>query len=170
MTSVLNLPVPVFDVRITLPKMTVRLSAPSKADYQRMLIPADAVSLAGELIEKYGTVSAPPFTRTAALLFIADYVTDLKEYFDKNMDIMKVPSTIDFGGSKKKTPAFPIYTYNERLVYEHTGLDFSEQNDIPVTEFMILLADAAKIRMLERSDGEEHLEQCYKDMHRISDF
>lgn len=171
MISLPGMPVPVFDVRITVPETVLRMSAPSKADYFRMTVPADPPALAGELAEKYGQAEAPPFLQTSALLFIADYFKKINEYREKNMDIMKMPEQLNFGKeNENKNIAFPVCSFSEKLVFEHSGINFIEQNELPITEYWILLADAAKIRILQGKDGAEYLSQCYKDMHRISDF
>lgn len=157
---------PRFRINILFPEAEIIVQTPSKKDYDRMIFSPYPAALAGYLAEMYAGVKVP-FTFLTGTAFIAEYLTVLKAYREKHIDIMKIPEKTDFTGKSEKPP-FPVITYAERLVREHSGLDFEKQADLPVTEFWILLADAVKSRIMERPDGIEYLQQCYNDMHRIS--
>ncbi len=157
---------PRFRIRILFPEAEIIVKTPVKMDYEQMAFSPDPVALAGYLAERYAGIKVP-FTFLTGTAFIAEYLASLKSYREKHIDIMKIPEKTDFTGKSEKPP-FPVITYAERLVREHSGLDFERQAELPVTEFWILLADAVKSRILERPDGIEYLQQCYNDMHRIS--
>ena len=166
MMRILSSEPPKFKVKIIIPAAEIIMDTPTKSDYEKMLFPSDTVNFAGYLTETYAGIIIP-FTFLTASAFISDYLSELKKYRNKNKDIMKIPERINFGEQNEKLP-FPIVTYSERLVKDHTGLDFEKQSVLPITEFWILLADAAKSRILERQDGMDYLRQCYNDMHRIN--
>ena len=157
---------PKFKVKIIIPAAEIIIGTPIKSDYEKMLFASEPVNLAGYLTQTYAGINLP-FTFLTAVSFISEYLSALKKYRDKHPDTMKIPEKTDFTGNKEKLP-FPIITYSERMVKDHTGLDFEKQNALPITEFWILLADAAKSRILERPDGIDYLRECYCDMHRIS--
>lgn len=157
---------PKFKVKIIIPAAEIIMDTPTKSDYEKMLFPSDTAAFAAYLTETYAGIKVP-FTFLTGTAFIAEYLAALKSYREKHIDIMKIPEKTDFTGKSEKPP-FPVITYAERLVREHSGMDFEKQAELPVTEFWILLADAVKSRIMERPDGIEYLQQCYNDMHRIS--
>lgn len=159
---------PRFRIKLLFPEAKIIVNTPIKKDYDRMIFSPDPAALAGYLAEMYAGVKVP-FTFLTGTAFIAEYLAALKAYREKHIDIMKIPERTDFSGKSEKPP-FPVMTYAERLVREHSGLDFERQAELPVTEFWILLADAVKSRIMERPDGIEYLQQCYNDMHRISNI
>jgi hypothetical protein len=153
-------PPPKFNIELPAPQITITLDTPSKGDFYALTAGTDPV----KILSRY--TDAPLTGVTAAVLAIR-YIEQLKAYREANMDFMEVPHTIDFGDTGTKTDKLPCITMAERMVYEHSGLTFLQQNELPVTEFWMLLADAVKFRL---AGNDEYLEQCYKDMHKISDF
>jgi len=165
--NILPFDTPTFRIVIPLPRVAIIVKTPSKADYYRMVASTDKKGMAEYMLRKYGDRWDIPFTEVMATAFISSFVKALDEYRDHNMDVMKIPEQIDFMSVDREIK-MPCLTSGERLVYEHSGLDFIQQNELPVTEYWILLADAVKMRIMQRSDSDEYLEQCYQDMHRIN--
>ena len=165
--NILPFDTPTFRIAIPLPHVAVIVKTPSKADYYRMVASTDKKGMTEYMLRKYGDRWDIPFTEVMATAFISSFVKDLDDYRSLNMDVMKIPEQIDFMSVDREIK-MPCLTSGERLVYEHSGLDFIQQNELPVTEYWILLADAIKMRIMQRSDSDEYLEQCYQDMHRIN--
>lgn len=103
--------------------------------------------------------------------FISSYIDAVEDYIKNNSDIFEIPHKDDFE-SDSECLKLPVPTYSERLVYEHTGLNFSEINELNYLEYRLLLAGAVKVRILRREDGKgtEYLNECYECMHKISDL
>ena len=154
---------PRFVITLMAPKTTVTLDTPSKGDFYSLLIHTDTA----DIMRKY--IPSVPLSDTAAELAAEEYIAKIKQYREDNMDYLVIPSETDFG-AVEKPQKLPCMTAAEHMVYEYTGLDFAQQNELPVTEYWLLLADAVKYRIMGRSGADEYLEQCYKDMHKISDF
>lgn len=165
--NILPFDTPTFRIAIPLPRVAIIVKTPSKADYYRMVASTDKKSMAEYMLRKYGDGMTIPFTAVTAMAFISGFIKALDEYREHNMDVMKIPEQIDFMSVDREIK-MPCLTSGERLVYEHSGLDIIQQNELPVTEYWILLADAVKMRIMQRSDSEEYLEQCYQDMHRLN--
>lgn len=161
---ILPFTIPKFKINI-LPNFTTELSTPTKSDYFRMVTSVEKLSTARYIMGRYADTEIPLTPMTAAK-FIEDFVRALDELREQNMDVMKVPEQIDYETPKQL--ALPCLTSGERLVYEHSGIDFERQADMLITEYWILLADAMKMKILSRSDGFDYLEQCYRDMHKIN--
>lgn len=165
--KILPFTLPVFDVPLTIPAATLRVATPSKADYMNMITAQDRRAAAQEIIDKYAG-GALTISATAADDFIKAYTALIKQYREDNMDLLCIPKKEDFGVPSEDVPKFPIMTNGERLVYEHTGLNFAEQNELPITEYWLLLADAVKLRILSAPEGKDRLDEYYYDMHRIN--
>lgn len=154
---------PKFTIEIPAPHTYITLDTPSKGDFYSLLIHTDTA----EIMRKY--IPSVPLTDTAAELAAEQYIAKIKQYREDNMDYLVIPAETDFGAVD--TPQkLPCMTAAEHMVYEYTGLDFAAQSGLPVTEYWLLLADAVKYRIMGREGADEYLEQCYKDMHKISDF
>lgn len=110
-------------------------------------------------------------TVTTAFVFLTAYKHAIDEYCEKNMDIFEVPEKVDFSEEKEKLK-LPVVTSAERLVYEHSGLNFAAINEMDILDFKMLLADSVKISILSRMDGKgrEYLNECYDCMHKNSDI
>lgn len=154
---------PKFAVHIPVPDITITLDTPSKGDFYALAAGADAAGI----LSKY---TDAPLTPMIAEMISEQYMSQLRKYRADNMDFLEVPAQTDFSAVGEHAEKLPCMTAAEHIVYEHTGLDFARQCELPVTEYWLLLADAVKMRILSREDGEEYLEQCWHDMHRISDF
>ena len=165
--NILPFDTPTFRIAIPLPHVTIIVKTPSKADYYRMVASTDKKGMAEYMLRKYGDGREIPFSAVTAMGLVNGFIKVLDEYREANMDVLRVPEHLDFMDTGK-TPKLPCITSGERLVYEHSGLDFIQQNELPVTEYWLLLADAVKMRIMQRSDSDEYLEQCYQDMHRIN--
>lgn len=165
--NILPFDTPTFGITIAVPQTTVAVRTPTKSDYYRMVACLDKKAMAEYILERYGTGVAVPFSMVTGAAFVADFVKALDDYREVNMDIMRIPEQIDFKSIGKEIK-LPCITSGERLVYEHSGLDFIRQGELPVTEYWVLLADAMKMLIMKRTDGEEYLAECYNDMHRIN--
>lgn len=110
-------------------------------------------------------------TVTTAFVFLTAYKNAIDEYCEKNKDIFEVPEKVDFSEEKEKLK-LPVVTSAERLVYEHSGLNFAAINELDILDFKMLLADSVKISILSRMDGKgrEYLNECYDCMHKNSDI
>ena len=154
---------PVFRIEIPAPHTVITLDTPSKGDFYALLTGADAAAI----LSHYTDV---PLTPAIARAAADEYVRQLTAYREKNMDYMEIPQVTDFADTGTSEEKLPCLTAAEHMVYEYTGMDFAAQLGIPVTEYWTLLADAVKFRIMRREDADEYLEQCWKDMHKISDF
>ncbi len=103
--------------------------------------------------------------------FLRSYKEAVENFIEDNMNVYKVPYKADFEGNDTEIKLH-FFTYGERLVHEHSGLSFTEINELDYLDYRMLLADAAKIKILRRKDGKgvEYLNECYDCMHRISDI
>lgn len=163
--NILPFRTPVFSVRIPIPNTVITLRTPSKADYYGMLMCSDKLTAAELIIKKYSDVHVP-MTNVSAAVLISEYTEALQKYRTDNMDVMCVPKKEDYGAGTQNR--FPVITGDESVVYEHCGLTIAQQNELPVTEYWVLLADAVKMRAMKTKAGTEYLEECYNDMHRIN--
>lgn len=153
---------PTFTIELMAPRMPITLDTPSKGDFY-MLMTEDGKA---DTIRRYTDVS---MTDTIAAAAADALVAKLLEYRESNMDFLEIPHTIDFADTGERSK-LPCLTAAEHMVYEYSGLDFAAQCSLPVTEFWLILSDAVKFRIMGREDSKDYFEQCYKDMHRISDF
>ena len=105
---------------------------------------------------------------TGAVKLIKTYREAVEKYCEDNIDIFGLPKS--FGMDSGEECRLPVVTYAERLVYEHSGLPFDKISELDILDFRMLLADAVKYRVLNRSDGKgkEFLNECYDFMHRRS--
>lgn len=154
---------PVFVISTQVPKAEVAIGTPNKADYYKLISHSKCLGI----IEKYALTELPPLTETTSDIFVKIWLEKMSEYRQNNMDFMCVPEKTDFSYSKKDKDAFPVITIAEHVVYEHTGLNFADQLELPITEYWLLLADALKMKMSETEKGREYLRECYNDMHEI---
>lgn len=159
---ILPFPLPKFRIEIPAPHTIMTLDTPSKGDFYALM----AGNSVWEIMSQYTNI---PLTPLIAETASKEYVKKLMKYREDNMDILEIPHVIDFGAVPKKDK-LPCLTLAEHMVYEYAGIDFRAQLDLPVTEYWAILADAAKFHIMRREDADEYLEQCYKDMHKISDF
>lgn len=162
---ILPFTIPKFTIDI-LPNFRAEFSTPTKADYFLMSVCADKLRTAEYIAGRYGDGTQIPFTPMTAAKFLVDFVAALDDLRAQNMDVMKVPEKEDFTAHGEMK--LPCLTSGERLVYEHSGIDFERQSELLITDYWILLADAMKMKILSRSDGMEYLDDCYRSMHRIS--
>lgn len=109
-------------------------------------------------------------TLATAFVFLSNYRNVVEEYCEKNTDIFGIPQRLDFEDREKIK--LPIVTASERLVREHSGLSFSQINELDILDYRLLLADSVKLNILERADGKgrEYLNECYDCMHKNSDI
>ncbi|MBP3266725.1 MAG: hypothetical protein J6M07_00140 [Ruminococcus sp.] len=162
---ILPLTMPKFGIDI-LPNFHIQLDMPTKSDYFLMSVNSDKVSTAKYIIGKYGNGAEIPFTPMTAAQFLIDFVKALDDLREQNMDVMKLPEREDFRAHERVK--LPCLTSGERLVYEHSGIDFERQSELLITEYWILLADAMKVRILAQPEGTGYLNECYMSMHRIN--
>ncbi len=108
-------------------------------------------------------------TFSTAFVFLTAYKNAIDEYCERNKDIFEVPERVDFSEEKEKLK-LPVVTSAERLVHEHSGLNFAEIKELDILDFKMLLADSVKISILSRMDGKgrEYLNECYDCMHQNS--
>lgn len=157
---------PKFIIEITVPKVQILIGAPTKRDYMKMIT---GNTTAEEMIKKYGIYAEMlPMTESTGEKFIDDYITALKEYREKNADLLAVPEKVNFSGKSEYDIDFPILTHADNMVYQHSGLTIMQQTDISIVEYWLLLADAVKIKLCSTEKGREYLHDCYMDMHKIS--
>jgi hypothetical protein len=162
MITVTNIKTPIIQIDMELPRTTILMETPTKHDYYAILQGDSSV------LQKYALTEIPPFTDTTLNAFIDKFVEWMNEYRKENMDFLAIPEKETFGKDQHEDTKLPIITHAENLVYEHSGLNFVQQLDLPITEYWLLLADAVKLRLLQRVDGIEYLNECYNSMHRIS--
>ena len=158
--NILPFALPKFKVEIPAPKTVITLDTPSKGDFYALLCGGDAA----EILRRY---TDAPMTPVIARIAAQRYIEQVRRYREDNMDIMEIPHTTDFGAVPKEDK-LPCLTLAEHMVYRYSGIDFTAQLELPVTDYWILLADAAKREIMKRSDRDEYIEECYNDMHRIS--
>lgn len=165
--NILPLPMPKFVIKMAAPAAELTVGVPTVRDFYRCLTDTDKVRTADDILFRYGDENVNyPFSKVTAAEFLKVYADAILGYRDENLDIMKVPATIDFGGDKK--PPFPVITSGRDMVYQYSGIDFHEQCDLAITEYWVLLADAIKTECAKTAKGREFLENAYVDMHRIS--
>lgn len=162
MLKVTSLKLPVFAIEIDTPKTTLLIRTPTKHDYYEILQGNK------EAVEPYLLTEMPPFTESTFTAFIGEFARQMKQYRQDNMDYLAIPERETFGKDECEDIKLPIITSADHLVYKHTGLDFAAQLELPITEYWLLLADAIKQRMLQRTDGAEYLNDCYNSMHKVS--
>ena len=165
---------PKFSIELSFPDFILKLDTPTKEEYDIMAMGRYTVPFVRELIKKYSGEDIPLIPHTASA-FVAEYLSKLDEYKNDNMDYFAVPEKMIFGkkeqdeADEKKCP-FPILFYGESLVYSYSGYTFEEQKSLKIIEYWALLADAAKVQMMNGMDGAKHLKRCYNDMHKISNI
>lgn len=100
------------------------------------------------------------------------YIMAVEEYCEQHKDIFGIPEKPDFENDEGEELKLPVVTFGERLVYEHSGLDFFQINSLDILDYRMLLADSVKVKCLRREDGKgkEYLNECYDFMHRISNM
>lgn len=165
---------PKFVMKLSLPAVTLALDTPTKEDFDIMAAGRYTVPFVNEIIKKYSGQDIPLTQHTAAE-FVSGFLDRLSKYKADNMDYLEVPEKMIFGkkeqdeADEKKCP-FPILFYGENLVYGYSGYNFEEQKKLKIIEYWALLADAAKVQMMNGMDGAKHLKRCYNDMHKIDSF
>lgn len=107
---------------------------------------------------------------TGTFCFLRAYRDAVESYCEENIDVFGLPEA--FGSQYGERCRLPVITYGERMVYEHSGLSFSEISELDVLDYRMLLADAVKYKVLNRQDGKgrEYLNECYDFMHRKSNL
>jgi hypothetical protein len=163
--NILPFTLPEFAIGIPIPKTTVILSAPTKNDYYRMTAARTKHRLAGEMMEKYSGTSVPLLPDMGEA-FINEYLRQINEYREKNMDYLMIPETISF--DTPEPDKLPVMTCAENAVYIYSGLDFIRQAELNIIEYWMILADSMKAQILRTKDGKDYLNECWHDMHRIS--
>ena len=163
--NILPFTLPEFAIGIPIPKTTVILSAPTKNDYYRMTAARNKHRLAGEMMEKYSGTSVPLLPDMGEA-FINEYLRQINEYREKNMDYLKIPGSSDF--TVDVPDKLPVMTYGENAVYTYSGIDFIRQKDINIIEYWMILADSLKARISQTKEGREYLDECWHDMHRVN--
>lgn len=144
----------------------------SKRIYDRIIFTAggnvDRKALSGILAAIAPDAKLSVIGITGAVKLIKAYREAIEKYCEDNIDIFGLPKS--FGMDSGEECRLPVVTYAERLVYEHSGLSFDKISDLDILDFRMLLADAVKYKMLNRSDGKgkEFLNECYDFMHRRS--
>ncbi|MCM1525561.1 MAG: hypothetical protein NC120_14035 [Ruminococcus sp.] len=162
---------PVF--KISVPPLGVK-SVPicSKGIWDRLLM--SAVSDSEKDIRKSAeALSDFPENVPVSLLkkFICDYRESVEAYCEMNKDIFMIPEKPDFENDDEKI-RLPVITFCENIVAEYTGFDFDRINELDILDYRMLLADACKLKILRRADGEgkKYLNECYDYMHRNSNI
>lgn len=109
-------------------------------------------------------------TYTTCFEFLTNYRNAVEKYCEENIDIFGIPKKEEF--ETEEPVRLPLVTVSERLVYEHTGINFREIDELDILDYRLLLADAMKWRILQRQDGKgrEYLNECYDCMHKNSDI
>lgn len=162
--NILPFPQPKFLVMISVPHTGIVMDVPTVGDHRRMLITGDPPGTAREMIKKYGDGREVPLTEVTAAEFLQNYAAALKEYREANTDIMMVPHKRDYSLDDEKKD-FPVITDGEHMVYRYSGLDIARQQELLITEYWVLLADAVKNEYRKTKAGREYLDDAYIDMH-----
>lgn len=146
----------------------IRAEVCSKGTFEQLKIGVNSEKIFSEIAADVPSELINDVTKKA---FISSYIDAVEDYIKSNSDIFEIPHKDDFE-SNSECLKLPVPTYSERLVYEHTGLNFAEINELNYLEYRLLLADAIKVRILRREDGKgtEYLNECYECMHHISDL
>ena len=154
---------PGFIVELEVPKTHIIIKAPTKEDYNMMI---QGMFTAAEYLEKYGVCDElPPLAESTAEKLTEDIIKALKDYRDRNIDVLGVPKKNDYSTGNEDKNEFPILTHADNLVYEHSGINFIDQKELSIIEYWLLLADAIKIKLSTTETGREYLRDCYTDMH-----
>jgi len=149
------------------PLGNIRAEVCRKCTYERVR----AGSISDDIISEIADIPPELVNDVTKKAFISSYIDAVEDYIKSNSDIFEIPRKDDFESeSDSERLKLPVPTYSERLVYEHTGLNFAQINELNYLEYRMLLADAVKVRILRREDGKgvEYLNECYDCMHQIS--
>ena len=144
----------------------------SKRTYDRIMLAAggglDREALSAILSEIAPDADIRAIGITGTMKLMAAYREAVEKYCEDNIGIFGLPKAFGMDGGEECR--LPVITYGERLVYEHSGLSFDKIAELDILDFRMLLADAVKYRVLNRSDGKgrEFLNECYDFMHRRS--
>lgn len=108
---------------------------------------------------------------TCGMAFLKTYRDTLEEYMNRNKDYFGFPEKLDFDAMNEEKCRLPVMTYGENLVHMHTGFNFAEIQELDILDYRLLFADAVKLRILSRPDGEgkKYLNDCYDYMHYEDD-
>lgn len=71
---------------------------------------------------------------------------------------LKIPRCPEEGGGGR----FEIYTGDEKLVRDYTGLSFSKIDRLNIFEFWLYLRDAVIERYMGTPEGAAYLEKCWR--------
>ena len=154
------------------PVGTVRGRTCRKSTFDRIILALNSSFTAEEMRSLLTEISPDTdfgiMGLTGARLFLGEYRNAVEKYCEDNVDIFGIPKA--FGTDSGGHCRLPVITYAERLVYEHSGLNFFQIAELDVLDYRMLLADAVKYRILQREDGKgrEFLNECYSFMHRES--
>lgn len=104
--------------------------------------------------------------------FICNYKEIVEKYCDIYKDIFMIPEKPDFESDDNEKIRLPVITFGESVVAEYTGFDFDRINELDILDYRMLLADACKLKILRRADGEgkKYLNECYDYMHQNSNI
>ncbi|MGN0665394.1 MAG: hypothetical protein ACI4KF_02580 [Huintestinicola sp.] len=118
-------------------------------------------------IEEISDIDAALLGIAAGTAFLRAYRDTLESYCDRNKDFYAFPERLDFEAMNAEKSKLPIMTWAENLVHLHTGLNFREIAELDILDYRLLFADAVKLTILSRADGEgkKHLNECYDYMH-----
>lgn len=164
---------PVFHIP-ALPYGFIDVGVCSKAQWDRL----KAASTAGDTavlsaVLSHMGVNLPDSTPSMLTEGFAEaYIKAVEAYCERYTDIFGIPEKPDFENDEGEALKLPVMTFGERLVYEHSGLDFFQISCLDILDYRMLLADAVKVKCLRREDGKgkEYLNECYDFMHRISNM
>lgn len=162
--QILPIPAPMFIINVSSPRAAVIMRTPVLRDWYGLAFTENKAEYARYLTEKYGDGSEIPFTETTAAEFIENYTAALKDYRKANADVMMIPQKRDYSLSNEDENGFPNITEAQNYVYRYSGLDFERQQDMIVTEYWTVLADAVKAEYSRTEKGREYLEDAYIDM------
>lgn len=110
--------------------------------------------------------------------FLFNYIKAINEYCRTNFEKFELPQhleepiTVSTDDDKKEPLRYPIYTYEEHLIHDYTGLSFSEIEDLNILEYKFYAAESYKVSILQRVDGTgtQYLNECYDYMQEMKNF
>ena len=92
------------------------------------------------------------------------YAETIGEIIEELGKVLRVPESVLMHDPDMPENKLPCRSVGEKLVYEHTGIDFLRQKDMNYLEWLQYCADAAKYNLSGSAEGVIMLNSAYDEM------
>lgn len=155
-----------FDIKIATLGGVVRIPVCTKAEHDMMIAAEGDEEKALVIVkicrEHNVKISGKLPIAEAARVFDS-YDTKIQAFIEKNKEILTIPHSALMDAGQKARSRWPQKTTDLKIVYDYTGIDFKQLEQMGYLQFLFLLCEAVKYNMAGSEIGIDMLNAAYEE-------